>query len=184
MNVCMSYENATQYKANKHCLCYLFNEMINIKNFDPSLLEINKLSFRGVFSVNIYYIKYITMKSFDHVNIHNEDFLYLIFNNVDGYIKEKNGIKCLVLASRDENKEALKKYTKLWNETKNQIETINGRGPIKYSKDFMKLRLESDDDLLLDKALNILNIIVALSVFEKDGKYYPQAYLHEWLYEL
>ena len=61
--------------------CYLFNDMANIKNFDP-----NKLSFRGVLSVNIYYIKYITMKSIDLVNIDNEDFLYLIFNNVDGYI--------------------------------------------------------------------------------------------------
>ena len=31
---------------------YLFNDMINnmisIKNFDPSLLEINKLSFKGI----------------------------------------------------------------------------------------------------------------------------------------
>ena len=44
--------------------CYFFNDMINkvinIKNFDPRLLEINKLSFKGVFSVNIYYIKYVT----------------------------------------------------------------------------------------------------------------------------
>ena len=36
--------------------------MINIKRFDPNLLKLIKLSFRGVFSVNIYYIKYITMK--------------------------------------------------------------------------------------------------------------------------
>ena len=35
---------------------YFFDDMINIKNFDPSLLEINKISFRGA-SVNIYYIK-------------------------------------------------------------------------------------------------------------------------------
>ena len=37
--------------------CYLFNDMINdamsIKNFDPSLLEMNKLSFKVVFSVDI-----------------------------------------------------------------------------------------------------------------------------------
>ena len=62
--------------------------MINIKNFDPSLLEINELLFTGV-SVNIYYIKHITMKSLDHVNIDNEDFLDLVFNNVDGYITEQ-----------------------------------------------------------------------------------------------
>ena len=62
--------------------------MINVKNFDPRLLEIRKLSFKGVFTVNIYYIKYITMKSLDDVNIDNEDIIYLIFINVNGYIAE------------------------------------------------------------------------------------------------
>ena len=62
--------------------------MINVKNFDPRLLEIRKLSFKGVFTVNIYYIKYITMKSLDDVNIGNEDIIYLIFINVNGYIAE------------------------------------------------------------------------------------------------
>ena len=34
---------------------YLFNDnmIVNIKDFDSSLLEINKLSFKGVFSVSI-----------------------------------------------------------------------------------------------------------------------------------
>ena len=82
--------------------------MINIKHFDPSLLEINELSFRDVFIVNIYYIKYITMQSLDHVNIDNENFLYLVFNKADGCIEESNEIKYLVFASTDENKEALK----------------------------------------------------------------------------
>ena len=48
---------------------YLFNDMIiNIKDFDSNLLEIKKLSFKGVFSLNIYYIKYIPTKSLDHVD--------------------------------------------------------------------------------------------------------------------
>ena len=66
----------------------MINDMINVKNFDPRLLEIRKLSFKGVFTVNIYYIKYITMKSLDDVNIGNEDIIYLIFINVNGYIAE------------------------------------------------------------------------------------------------
>ena len=83
--------------------------MINMGNFSRRLLQISKLSFKGVFSINIYYIKYITMKRLDHVNIADEqDFLYLIFNNVYGYIEENNGIKYLVFTSTDENKEALK----------------------------------------------------------------------------
>ena len=51
--------------------------MINIKNFDPSLLSIDKISFKSTDSV-IYHIEYITIKSLDSANS-----LYLIFNNVD-----------------------------------------------------------------------------------------------------
>ena len=109
----------------------------------------------------------------------------LFFNNVDGYSEESNGIKYLVFAFRDENKEALKKYTKLWNATENQIKAIDGSEPFKYRKDFIKIRFESDDDLPWGKRLNILEmIIVTASVFEKDGKCYPQVYLHGCLYKL
>ena len=48
------------------------------------------------------------MKSFHHVNFGNQNSLYLIFDSLDGYIEENNGMKCLVFASTDENKEALK----------------------------------------------------------------------------
>ena len=69
---------------------YFFNDMINIKTFDPSLLSIDKISFKSVDAV-IYNIKYITLKSLNHVNIDSKNPPYLIFNNVDGYIKESNG---------------------------------------------------------------------------------------------
>ena len=79
-------------------------------------------------------------------------------------------------ASTDKNK--------FWDEIKNQIETINGGERIEHKKDFMKIRLESDDDLPLGKILSISGmIIVVRSVFHEDGKYYPQVYLHECLYK-
>ena len=45
---------------------YLFNGnmIVNFKNSDSSLLKTNKLSFEGVFSLNIYYTKYISTKKF------------------------------------------------------------------------------------------------------------------------
>ena len=61
--------------------------MFNIKSFDLSLLEKNKLSFKKA-HIDIYYTEYMTMKSLDHINIDSENPLYLIFNNVDGYIIE------------------------------------------------------------------------------------------------
>ena len=46
-------------------------------------------------------------------------------------------------------------YTEIWDEIKEQIELINGNKVIKYSKDFMKIRFESDDDLPISKTINI-----------------------------
>ena len=75
--------------------------MTNIKNFDPSMLSIDQISFESTDSV-IYDIEYITMKRTD-----NENSLYLIFNNVDAYIEDNNEDKYLIFASTDKNKEAL-----------------------------------------------------------------------------
>ena len=104
----------------------------------------------------IYHIEYITVKCFDNKNIDSANSHYLIFNNVKGYIEcnsteESNKNKYLIFASTDKNKEVLEKYTKLWDEIKNQIETITGGKPFKYGRNFMKIRFESNDDLPLGK---------------------------------
>ena len=63
---------------------YLFNDnmIVNIKDFDFSILEINKLSFKGVFGLNICYIKYISTKSPNRVSIdrtdNDEDYLLFV----------------------------------------------------------------------------------------------------------
>ena len=129
--------------------------MINVKNFDPNLLTIDKISFKSIDSVT-YHMKYITMKSLDHMNTDTPNSLYLVFENVDGYIiEESNGDKYLIFVSIDKTKKVLKRYTKFCNEIKSQIETINGGEPIEYEKDFMKIRFESDDNLHLGKILSI-----------------------------
>ena len=110
--------NIRQIKI-KYQTDYLFNDnmIVNIKDFDSSLLEINKLSFKGVFSVSIHYIKYIPTKSFNRVSIdrtdNDEDFLYLFLGDLDRYIEKNNGIKYLVFDSTDKNNETLKNYKKL-----------------------------------------------------------------------
>ena len=79
--------------------------MANIKNFDPSLLSINQISFKSTDSV-IFNIEYITMKSLDNANS-----LYLVFNNVDAYIEENSEDKSLTFAFINKSKEALENYT-------------------------------------------------------------------------
>ena len=70
----------------KNRLHYFFNDMTNIKNFDPSLLGIDKISFKSTDAV-IYHIGYITMKSLDKKKIDTANSVYRIFNNVNGYIE-------------------------------------------------------------------------------------------------
>ena len=153
--------------------------MISVKKFDPSFLNISKISFKSIDAV-IYSIRYITMKSLDHVNIDSANSIYLVLNNVDGYIEESNGNKYLIFASTDKNKEIWKKYTELWNEIDNQIETINGGEPIEYKKYFTKIEFESDNDLRLGKISSTPNMIIFTGcVFQEDKKYYPQVDLHQ-----
>ena len=49
----------------------------------------------------------------------------------------------------------------------------------------MKIKFNSDDNLSLNKILKLHNLkIIVRSVFEEDGKYYPQVFLDEYLCEL
>ena len=61
----------------------------------------------------------------------------------------------MVFALTDKNKETLENYKELLDEIKNEIEAIRGTEPIKYEKDFIKIRFESDGDLPLGTILNI-----------------------------
>ena len=88
-----------------------FNDVINIKDFDLNLLKIDKKSYKNI---DIYYIGYIIVKNSDYVKINSVNLLYLIINEINGYIKEKNGSKYLVFESTNENDEVFKKYTGLW----------------------------------------------------------------------
>ena len=135
--------------------------------------------------ISIYYIEYITTKSIsDYENVTSVNPLYLIINDVDGYIEQNDKNKYLSFASTNNNKEVLKKYIKLWDEVKYHIQTINDDEFDEYGKDYMKIKFDSDDNLPLNKILkfSVLTIIIR-HVFEKDGKYYPQTFLDDSLYD-
>ena len=159
---------------------YFFNEIINMKDFDPSLIKIDKKSYKNI---GIYYIGYITIKSISDINRVNP--LYLITGEVDGYIEENNGNKYLTFASIDKNKKVLEKYAKLRDEIKHPIQTINAGKSGENEKDYMKIKFSSDDNLPLNKILKLHMLTITVrSVFEEDGKYYPQVFLDECLYEV
>ena len=108
--------------------------MINLKDFDSSLLEMYKKHSKGI---NIYYIGYITIKKKDdHENIYSVNSLYLLVNHANGYLEEKNGNKYLIFdCFVNENKALPKKCTDVWGGIKNEIKAINGGKKNDYGKD-------------------------------------------------
>ena len=161
---------------------YFHNDLINIKNFEPGLLKIDRKSYK---TIGIYNIGYITSKKIDDCeNIYSVNPLYLLVNHASGYIEEINGNKYLIFDTIDENKYLLKKYNDVWSEIKNKIEAVSS-GECDYEKDYMKIKFNSDDNLPLNKPLKFHNMTITIrSVFEEDGKLYPQVFLDDTLYEL
>ena len=76
----------------------------NIKDFDSSLLKIDKKSYKNI---GIYNIGYITIKRTDE-NIHSVNLLYLMIGKVIRHMEENNGNKYLVFDSSGENRKTLK----------------------------------------------------------------------------
>ena len=90
--------------------------MINIKDFDSSLVKIDKKSNKNI---GIYNIGYITIKKInDYENIYSLNPLHLMIGEIIVHIKESNGNKYLVFDFSDKNNKVLKKYTELWDEVK------------------------------------------------------------------
>ena len=91
----------------KNWTYYFDNDIINIEEFNSSLLKIDKKSYKDI---DIYYIGYITIKKIgDCENIYSVNTLYLLVNHASGYIEEKNGNKYLIFDdSFNENKALLK----------------------------------------------------------------------------
>ena len=120
----------------------------------------------------------ITIKNIDvYENIYSANPMYLMIGKLTGHIEENNGNKYLVFNSSDENKKVLKKHAELWDGIKNKIKNIND-GEWKYGKDLTKIKLDTNDDLPLNKPLNLhIVTIIVRSVFEDEGKFYPQVYL-------
>ena len=90
----------------KNCTYYLFDDMKNIKNFDPIRIRIDKKSNKNIITNQI---GYIAIKNVGYVKINRVNSLYFIIDKVDEYIEERNGNKYLTLVSTDKYKDKLKR---------------------------------------------------------------------------
>ena len=162
---------------------YFYNDRFDLKDFNVKLLKIDKKYYN---EIDIYYIGYVTVEKIDNCNnINSVNSLYLMIDEMIGHFEETNENKYLVLDDVNENKEVSKKYEEVWEGVKKEIETINGDEKIEYGNDYMKIRFKSNDDLPLNNPIKLrLLTIIIRCVISEDGKFYPQLFLHDALYEL
>ena len=154
---------------------YFFNDIVDIKIFHSNSLEIDKKPYKDI---DIYYIGYITIKKIgDCKNIRSVNPLYLIIYSATGYFKEKNGKKYLVIDSTE-------KYDEVFSGIKKEIETINGGKELIYGKGYAGIRVNTDDDVPLNKQLKFPTLtIIIRCIFQKGKELDLQIYLDECLYE-
>ena len=74
-----------------------FNDIINIKDFDPNNIKLGEKSCK-----NVYYN--VTIKDSKYLQINSVNSLHLMFNKMNGYFEEINENKYLTLVPTNENK--------------------------------------------------------------------------------
>ena len=158
---------------------FFYNDVTNLKNFKSNLLKIYKKSNKNI---GIYNIGFITIKRIDDCeNINSVNPLYFRITHANGYIEEIRENEYLIFDSTDE---LLKKYNDAFNVIMGKIKEVSN-DECNYEKDYMKIKFNSDDNLPLKKPLKFDNMTVTIrSVFEEDGKLYPQVFLDNSLFEL
>ena len=175
-----TYKMTTKQLNIKNRTYYFYNDLVNIKNFDVKNLKLDKKTSMGL---GIYYIAYVGKKP--KWNVNSLNLLYLMINRIDGFIEEKNGDKYLNIADTTRNLELLKKYAEVRNGIKDSIKMINNSELGEYDKDCIKIKFNSEDDIPLNKVLNVPTIpVIIRNIFEKDSKYYLQFSLDECLHEV
>ena len=73
----------------------------------------------------------------------------------------------------------------VWSGIRSEIKIINGGKKLLYVKNYSRIKVDTDDDLSLNKTLKLPTLtIIVRAVFQGRKKLYPQIYLDECFCEL
>ena len=160
---------------------YFYNDIINLDEFDRRNIKVDKNNFNDI---DIYYRGYKYKETTTECNeINSVNPLYLSIPDMKGqFEKGKSDNLCYLIIFGDEN--VLRIFANIWKSIRAKIEE-NTVGIVQYDKEYMKIKFESNDNLPTDNIVNIrLVTIIIRSVFAQNGKFYPQLFLDDALYEL
>ena len=103
---------------------------------------------------------------------------------MEGYFKEINKNKYLMLVTTNESKELIKWYEKMWSKIRDLISSKT-KNSDNYDEKYIKILFILDDKLPLNKTIEVQSMIIAVrTVFHDNNKYYPPFFLDECLYKL
>ena len=148
--------------------------MVNILDFNPKKLSIEKVCAINNKQEHIYYIKY------------NGDPFYLVIDDLKGYFKyskEKDATELSSLEHRKElefiieDQKQAKIYNQIWNKIKELINSVDGVnfGFSDYFRDHGIIIFDTDDTLPLDDTVSIYSITIIIRSVYRD--YYDRIYL-------
>ena len=142
----------------KDSLFTYYARSVNILDFNPEKLSIEKVHAINDELERIYYVKY------------NNNPFYLVIDNLKGYFKyskEKNR-KELEFIIEDQSQAKL--YDQIWDKIKKLINSIDGVnfGFRDYFRDYGVIRFDTDDDLPLDAMINIHSVTIIIRSIYKN----------------
>ena len=97
-----------------------------------------------------------------------------------GQFKKGNGenVSYLIIYG---DADVLRNFTNICRSIRDKIEENTG-GIVHYDKDYMKIKFESNYNLPTHNTVNMHQVIII--IFAQNGKFYPQLFLDDALYEL
>ena len=139
---------------------YLFAKLVNILDFNPKKLNIQK---EGTDQIGIYYIGY------------EKNPFYLVIDDLKDYLEENEDNKYLKMIFTSKSQKMM--YMRIWEEIKKVINEVADNKLGNSSKDYSVIMFDSDDILPLNSMINIRSLtIIIRSVLSKDNNFYPQIY--------
>ena len=159
-------------------------QLVNILDFNPKKLSIEKVCAIDDEQEHIYYIKY------------GGDPFYLVISGLKGYFKcskEKNATE----PSSSEHKKELefiiedqkqaKIYNQIWNKIKELSNSVDGVnfGFSDYFRDHGIIIFDTDDTLPLENIVSIYSITIIIESVYRDyyDRFYPQIHLENCIYK-
>ena len=146
--------------------------LVNILDFNPKKLSIEKVCAINDELERIYYVKY------------GGDPFYLVIDDLKGYLKYSKE-KELKFIIEDQRKRKI--YNQIWDKIKeliNSIDYINFRFSA-YSRDRNVIRFNTDDTLPLNAMVSVYSMTIVIKSVYKTclDRFYPQIYLKNCTYK-